>query len=138
MSAARAYKYEVFWTLATNLPALDAPKRVGGRVKPGHDAKLLADVSDALEFSLPTANAISANDIVRIAIIRRSGAVPRPRHSGGARVASRGDRLWWDQQPVQMLLSILLSSRRIARSSGVGPDACGTPGWGTVAPVDVR
>jgi hypothetical protein len=42
------------------LPALDAPKRVRGRVKPGHEAKLLADVPDALEFSLPTLNAISA------------------------------------------------------------------------------
>jgi hypothetical protein len=51
------------------LPALDAPKRVGGRVKPGHDAKLLADVSDALEFSLPTANAISAAFYLRILAI---------------------------------------------------------------------
>ncbi len=36
--------------MATNLPALDAPNRVGGRVKPGHDAKPLGDLSDAPEL----------------------------------------------------------------------------------------
>ena len=42
------------------------------------------------------------------------------------------------QQSVQMLLSMRLSSCRMVLSSGVGPDACGTPGRGTVAPVPVR
>ena len=42
------------------------------------------------------------------------------------------------QQPVQMLLSMRLFCCSMARSSGVGPDACGTPGRGTVSPVEVR
>jgi hypothetical protein len=42
------------------------------------------------------------------------------------------------QQPLQMLLSILLSCCRIARSSGVGPADCEAPGRGTVSPVEVR
>jgi hypothetical protein len=36
--------------VATNLRALDAPNRVGGRVKPGHDAKRFGDLSDAPEL----------------------------------------------------------------------------------------
>jgi hypothetical protein len=42
--------------VATNLPALDAPNRVGGRVTPriksgdGHDAKPFGDLSDAPEL----------------------------------------------------------------------------------------
>jgi hypothetical protein len=42
------------------------------------------------------------------------------------------------QQPLQMLLSILLSCCWISRSSGVGPADCEAPGRGTVSPVDVR
>jgi len=42
------------------------------------------------------------------------------------------------QQPLQMLLSMRSFCSRIARSSGVVPDDCGTPGRGTVSPVDVR
>jgi hypothetical protein len=42
------------------------------------------------------------------------------------------------QQPLQMLLSILLSCCSMARSSGVGPADCEAPGRGTVSPVDVR
>jgi hypothetical protein len=42
------------------------------------------------------------------------------------------------QQPLQMLLSMRLFCSRIARSSGVVPDDCETPGRGTVSPVDVR
>jgi hypothetical protein len=49
-SAARACKCKGFWAVATNLPALDAPNRVGGRVKPGHDAKPFGDLSDAPEL----------------------------------------------------------------------------------------
>src|SRR5271166_2169921 len=59
----------------------------------------------------------------------------------GTRPASRhrsnddGPIVPWPQQPEQMLLSILLSSLRMARSRGVGPAACEAPGRGTVSPV---
>ena len=53
-------------------------------------------------------------------------------------ISGRRPDLTKPQQPVQMLLSMRLSCRSMARSSGVGPDACGTPGRGTVSPVEVR
>ena len=49
-SAARACKCKGFWAVAAYSRALDAPNRVGGRVKSGHDAKPLGDLSDAPEL----------------------------------------------------------------------------------------
>ena len=50
----------------------------------------------------------------------------------------QGGREFQPQHPLQMLLSMRLSSCWIFRSSAVGPEACGTPGRGTVAPVGAR
>ena len=55
-----------------------------------------------------------------------------------ARSLGRRASAWPCQQPLQMLLSMRLSSCWIWRSSAVGPDPWGTPGRGTVAPVEVR
>jgi hypothetical protein len=46
--AVRADKLEAFWRLVANSRALDAPKRVDGRNKPGHHAKPAGGPSLAL------------------------------------------------------------------------------------------
>ena len=71
---------------------------------------------------------------------RLRSPVPALGEPGPAAQALSGRRpdLTKPQQPVQMLLSMRLSCCSMARSSGVGPDACGTPGRGTVSPVEVR
>jgi hypothetical protein len=54
--------------VATNLRALDAPNRVGGRVKPGHDAKPLGDLSDAPELIVTNSKRYKREIKVRAAL----------------------------------------------------------------------
>ena len=71
-------------------------------------------------------------------VIASEAKQSRERRALLARRPNGAVRVQPPQQPLQMLLSILLFSCRMARSSGVGPAACESPGRGTVSPVDVR
>jgi hypothetical protein len=73
-----------------------------------------------------------------MALPNSSSLRPEVRENLAREPPERGGRFPPPQQPLQMLLSILLSCCWIARSSGVGPADCEAPGRGTVSPVDVR